>query len=193
MEATGRPLLVGLSLRESDNFGSSEMTRLVKALDDALPKEAVVLLLPLQRELDQAHLETFAQMWRKCGRVAENFASVSLDKPSQWISLIEQLDLVIGMRLHAVIMALKSNVPVVGLAYDPKVIHVLAEFEQPILNLGQKDDDTNRDDWTKIIQVTLAHRSDLSQKASQKKELAKNLARQNFVSLSRILDMQSDH
>jgi polysaccharide pyruvyl transferase CsaB len=63
----------------------------------------------------------------------------AIDLPGQVFSLPEvlpvtemqavlgQCDLVLGMRLHALLLALNQLVPVVGLAYDPKVSAQMAE------------------------------------------------------------------
>ena len=46
------------------------------------------------------------------------------------LSLIENSEFVLGMRLHSIIYAIKTAVPVVGLVYDPKVESVLRQFGQ---------------------------------------------------------------
>ena len=45
--------------------------------------------------------------------------------PSSILRAFEESDLVIGMRLHSVVLALLARVPVVALSYDPKVEHVM--------------------------------------------------------------------
>jgi polysaccharide pyruvyl transferase CsaB len=45
--------------------------------------------------------------------------------PLQRIRVLEACDLVLGMRMHAVVSALRGGIPVVGLAYDPKVAALL--------------------------------------------------------------------
>ncbi len=50
---------------------------------------------------------------------------------------MRQFDLVVAMRLHALIFALKEGVPVVGLTYDAKVEHVLNQFGQANLNFAK--------------------------------------------------------
>ncbi len=184
-----QPTLIGLSLRQSANWTQADLEQLVASLDDALPPEAQILLLPLQREKDLPELEKFQQLWRKRGRSLENFYPADLDRPSQWLSLIGKLDLLIGMRLHALVMALKSGVPVIGLAYDPKVSQLLRDFEQPVLSLDKTAEDSDQlsDSWTEIVKQALSDIPKLSEKAAQKAVVAKNLAGQNFVALSKIL------
>jgi polysaccharide pyruvyl transferase CsaB len=184
-------LLVGLSLRESKNFSEEQMETLANSLHKHLPDSAQLLLLPLQKEQDLPELERFEKLWQKHGRKATFINPVHLSKPSEWLSLFSRLDLLVGMRLHAVIMSLKSKVPVIGLAYDQKVSYVLTQFEQPILNLQQEVSDNGSSSWEDIIETAIADRSALARRASEKAEAAKNLSGQNFAVLSRILDMQS--
>ena len=176
--------LVGLSLRTSHNFTAAHLDSLVKGLKSALPETAHVLLLPLQAEQDRPLLEEFGVKWRAEGRAATLVDTTPLAYPSQWISLFGRCKLVVAMRLHAVIMALKAGVAVAGIAYDPKVEHVLTEFEQPILILAN---DQTATDWEQLLQTAVADSDRLSHKAMRKAEGAKKLACQNFQLLSRIL------
>jgi polysaccharide pyruvyl transferase WcaK-like protein len=48
-------------------------------------------------------------------------------------SLLGQVDLVVGMRLHALIMAVSMGVPAVGVVYDPKVQHLCNQWELPAI------------------------------------------------------------
>lgn len=48
--------------------------------------------------------------------------------PAEVLTVLSTCDLVLGMRLHAVIMAAVSGVPTVGLVYDPKVINALRQL-----------------------------------------------------------------
>lgn len=51
----------------------------------------------------------------------------------QLIDVIKEFGLVIGMRLHALIIAALCNVPMVGLSYDPKVSDFMESIGQPIV------------------------------------------------------------
>ena len=51
-------------------------------------------------------------------------------------AVISECQLVIAMRMHAALFALASGVPVVGLAYDPKVVSLMAKFGLDALALS---------------------------------------------------------
>ncbi len=186
-------LLVGLSLRESKNFKAAHLDALLKAMANALPDDAEILLLPLQRDQDVSLLEEFRKRWEAGGRRAHSMSLTDMEKPSQWLNLLARLDMLVGMRLHAIIMALKSKVPVAGIAYDPKVQSVLKEFEQPVLNLEYNDDSQLSDEWENSLKLAVAGRSNLAKRAGIKAEAAKNLAGQNFQALAKILNREIPH
>jgi len=60
-------------------------------------------------------------------------------RPEEMLSIISQLDLLIGMRLHALIFAALSGVPALGLTYDPKVEAFMESIQQPCFSLDRFD------------------------------------------------------
>lgn len=50
--------------------------------------------------------------------------------PEELLAAIGQMDLLVGMRLHALIFAATRGVPMVGIEYDPKVTSLLARLGQ---------------------------------------------------------------
>lgn len=179
--------LIGLSLRTSPNFDDTHLIALVDGMAAALPEKAHILLLPLQMNQDKEILERFAQKWNAKGRTCTFVDTTTLEYPSQWISLFGRCKLVVAMRLHALIMALKAGVAVAGIAYDPKVTQVLTEFEQPILILAKEP---ARRDWEQMLKTAVADSDRLAHRAMKKAEGAKKLACQNFELLARILQTQ---
>ncbi len=184
----GAPL-VGLSLRPAASFTDAHRAAMEQALLAGLPGETRLVLLPLQGSLDRPLLARVRDCWQAAGRVAVMIDPNALSMPSQWITLLSRLDLLVSMRLHAAIMALRSAVPCLGLAYDPKVTRLLTEFEQPILNLTKEP---GADSWVNDLKAAFSARHELSRKASAGTEAARNLACQNFNIISRMLGMQRD-
>jgi N-acetylglucosaminyldiphosphoundecaprenol N-acetyl-beta-D-mannosaminyltransferase len=56
-------------------------------------------------------------------------------RPAEMLSLLSKLKLLIGMRLHSAIFAAINAVPMLGLAYDPKVESFLKSIHQPCFSL----------------------------------------------------------
>ena len=56
--------------------------------------------------------------------------------PKQFLSIISQTTFVVSMRLHALIFAAISDVPFLGLAYDPKVETLAKNFNQPFVPIN---------------------------------------------------------
>lgn len=89
------------------------------------------LQFPMQPASDLAVAEQFAQKWHQeesgagqAGCCATDIGLVPL------LSNIASCDLMIGMRLHALILAAAAGVPSVALSYDPKVAAFMASSGQ---------------------------------------------------------------
>jgi polysaccharide pyruvyl transferase WcaK-like protein len=72
--------------------------------------------------------------------ISNKIASMMKHKPAiiknkysvpQMLGIIENMDMIIGMRLHALIYGASLKVPVLGLIYDPKVEGFLEYINQP--------------------------------------------------------------
>jgi polysaccharide pyruvyl transferase CsaB len=182
--------LVGLSLREGAGFTRAHISQLALSLDKALPQDAAIVALPMQKDLDQPALDAFADDFQALGRLCHRLTFEDLVLPSQWLSLIGLFDLVVGMRLHSLIMSLSSGVPVVGIAYDPKVARVLGQFDQPNLSYtkGQSEKTSeNKDEWLKVLSQALKESTSYKKKASQGAIRCKELACQNPLIIAKML------
>jgi N-acetylglucosaminyldiphosphoundecaprenol N-acetyl-beta-D-mannosaminyltransferase len=56
--------------------------------------------------------------------------------PVEVLSIISQMDLFIGMRLHSLIFSAMASVPMVGIAYDPKVKTFLKLIDQKWIDIA---------------------------------------------------------
>ncbi len=180
---------VGISLRPSPELTDEHLLKLADGLNESLSNQESLLLLPLQKEQDLELLQKFQKLWLARGRRAEILDSSRLELASQWLAIFSNLKLLIGMRLHAIIMSLKSGVPVAGIAYDPKVTQLLAEFQQCCLILTKE---TGGNDWPEQLKSVVNGLTGYSSLARLKSESAKKMACQNFDILDRILNMPSE-
>jgi polysaccharide pyruvyl transferase CsaB len=114
----GRPL-VGISLRRLPGGGDgAAFLGLARAACLFLEQQlgARLLFLPFQTEED---LETGRAVFS--GLSAGHMIIEKNIPPLEMLSLIASLDLILAMRLHALIFAAICGVPFVGMPYDPKV------------------------------------------------------------------------
>lgn len=90
---------------------------------------ARIVLVPLYPRQDVPLLQSVSEAMRFPAPVANG-----LDDPRDVMALLGSADLVVGMRLHSLVFAVCSGVPVVGISYDPKVERLLRELELPCIN-----------------------------------------------------------
>jgi polysaccharide pyruvyl transferase CsaB len=186
-------LVVGLSLRVSGNFSKQNVAALVEAMAQALPQSARILPLVLQIGQDFEILEQFEQQWKAKGREIIFVDTTPIERPSQWITLLSKLDMIVTMRLHGAIMALIAGLPTAAIAYDPKVSHIARQFDLPTLNLTKEGEpEGGVANWVAALKSAVDNGPSLAKSAREQVEAARNLARQNLNILDRILDMQRD-
>ncbi len=189
----GAQLKIGLSLRSSEVLTESWINNLTEALVQVLPENSILVPLILQESLDKTILDKVSQNLMEKGK-AKGFsikfpvsASVNDALPSQWLSEIASCDVVIAMRLHAVIMALKSGVPVLGLSYDQKVSAVTIEFEQPYIDMTDITSRITDKNIAEKIKTVLDNKDSLGKKAKQISGDKEKQARQNVHLLAKFL------
>jgi polysaccharide pyruvyl transferase CsaB len=115
-----RPVL-GVALR---NWNTNDWeAETAAALDEFLNRRGgSVLLLPFERSTDTEVANSVRSRMRFQDR-AHIFCGAG--DPAQLAGAIGSTDVVLGMRYHSVLFAMRQGVPVVGLAYDPKVRRLL--------------------------------------------------------------------
>lgn len=119
---------VGIFVREWKGIPAYKIA--VAGLADYLcdnGREAVFI--PMQFPADIAPIYEIAGMMKHQPVIIERDMDFS-----RLIGLVNAMDLVIGMRLHALIIATLCGVPMVGLSYDPKVSEFLESIEEPGFN-----------------------------------------------------------
>ncbi len=93
-------------------------------------REAEILLIPMHREVDLPF----------CQEIGSNLSKVKVIEgeyqPDQMLTFYQQLSLLIGIRLHALIFSAVAHVPIVGISYDPKIDSFLKRIsDQAIANI----------------------------------------------------------
>lgn len=123
-----RPL-VGISVRPwvlKENFVES----MAKFCDYVSDKGTNVVFVPMQIEKDtELSKEIIDQMKREAYILKDEY------KPEEILGIIGKFDILVGMRLHALIFAAIETVPTIGLEYDPKIAAFLESVGQE--NIGK--------------------------------------------------------
>lgn len=87
-----------------------------------------VVFIPLHFPEDQSVCRQAAGLMKEQSVVCEGGY-----RTEEYLSLTKNLDLLIGMRLHALVFGAVTGVPVVGLSYDPKIDRFLEQMGQQSL------------------------------------------------------------
>jgi len=119
--------LLGVYLRPWEK--NEYLLPLVEALNTLLEQNWKIVFVPMQFPGDISVAKEAVQL-------LNNHQGIILREgysPDEMISITKNFDLVVGMRLHSLIMAMVAGVPMVGLSYDPKVDRFLKQAGQVAL------------------------------------------------------------
>ena len=121
--------------------GEDEMDRLVEgagALVRGICDElgGTALLLPFQRLYDD-DLEVLRGARRAAGDPDRAVLLEPALSPPDFVAFLAQCDLLVGMRMHSLLLAMNANLPFVGLPYSPKVVEFagaagLSDYLHPV-------------------------------------------------------------
>ncbi len=120
---SGRPVL-GVSVRRWSGDTAAFKTALAAACDCYAEQGWQVVFLPLHHPGDVTACKEIAGLMHNPAVVVENSYPVR-----QFMGIIANCEMVVGMRLHAVIMAAAAGVPPVGISYDPKIDRFLQQLD----------------------------------------------------------------
>lgn len=114
---------------------------LMPGLIELLEKGYKLCFIPMHFEQDCDLAKELAKEVKEVAKTKEKLKEQNLDKKIEVVDRLlsiqevlvytESCDFVIGMRLHSLIMAAASKIPVLALSYDPKVTEFMKEIEVP--------------------------------------------------------------
>ena len=118
--------LIGFSIRNW--AGYDRYSKIIAQTADYLEERynAKPIFIPLHFPTDLSVAEDIASKMKHVPFILRN--RYGIDKT---LGIMKKLDLVLGMRLHALIYSVSLSVPVIGLIYDPKVQGFLEYVKQP--------------------------------------------------------------
>ncbi|MFD2210118.1 polysaccharide pyruvyl transferase CsaB [Virgibacillus halophilus] len=108
--------------------------RIALCLDQLANDGNTIIFVPMHGKLDEAVSEQTATLMEQKSYLVPS--SLSLKEK---ISIIGCADLLIGIRLHALIFSAITNTPFVAISYDPKVDSFASMCDQPVI--GHLDQD----------------------------------------------------
>lgn len=114
--ADGAKPLVGISVREWRGWKHYKATVAATADQIATEFDARIVFLPMQYPEDVKVAQMIARQMKTKPIVLNDEYTTS-----ELLSIVGNLDLLIGVRLHALIFAGVMSVPMIGLSYDPKI------------------------------------------------------------------------
>lgn len=126
IEISPEQKLIGVFIRswQDDDF----LIPLAKACDQLVEEGWKLIFVPMQFPSDiKSAKEVIKLMEQEAHYLKESYA------PEEILSLTGNFQLILGMRLHALINAALMEVPMVGISYDPKVDRFLEQMSQTSL------------------------------------------------------------
>lgn len=119
--------ILGVSVRRWPALDGYQ-PELAHMLDDFCRQGYEILFIPMDYPDDIEESKRVISCMQQPAHLLEQNLSTG-----QHLAVISQLDLMIGMRLHALIFAASCDVPFAGISYDPKIDAFLALFGQTSL------------------------------------------------------------
>lgn len=167
---------IAVNLRSHPDLTPARISQLTTALK-SLQRElhATVVLVPFQKSQDQAIAEQLYQ------DLAEPKMIVEIEQPQQFKTLFSQVDFLIGMRLHSLIIAASAGCPCFALSYDPKVTQLQQQCQIPGFALADLPEDPEiiteqwRDSFTDGQGLVPQQQGDIPQQVDQHRALLTSL------------------
>lgn len=117
---------VGVSVRAWNKAydGEDYVLKLAKACDEIIKTGKELVFIPMEFPKDVEFSKKVASLMKQKPHILKNRYN-----PSQILGIIGQMDVMLSMRLHALIFAAVKNVPMLGIIYDPKVEYYIKELD----------------------------------------------------------------
>lgn len=132
-----------------------------------------ILLIPFHFNRDLAVAEQLAQAIGpgvRCLNQPQSFSELLVD--------LAQAEVVVAMRLHALIMGAVCNRPLVGISYDPKVQGFLQSVEQPVAG---STDDLEAKRLYQLVMANYQQRAEIRHCLAERVQELRALAAENAI------------
>ena len=126
---------IGIQLRSFHTLNNTFLDNLAEEVSKNFADKEIKLF-SLQESLDLAPLEYFSKKLQEKNIETKIYNNMTVDETIQELSNLESL---IAMRFHALLIGAKAGVKILGINYDVKVENLSKAINYPILNLDNKD------------------------------------------------------
>lgn len=138
---------ITVSVRDWEKATTNFLEKIAKSCDEIIASGTSVVFVPMHGEHDYKTSKKVVDMMTEKADIFDYSASIE-----EKILCIKNSELMIGMRLHALIFAATVNTPMIGISYDPKIDSFLDIVNQPCI--GSVDDDWTPNDLSnKAIRI----------------------------------------
>jgi polysaccharide pyruvyl transferase CsaB len=128
--------IVGIQLRKFQGINEEFLERLAENVGKNFSDKKIQII-SLQDSIDLEICEQFALILKDKGiKNAEVLSELSLRDVTETISNLEYL---ISMRFHAIVVGIVSGVRTLAINYDPKVEKVAQEYNLPMIKINDND------------------------------------------------------
>ncbi len=163
--------IVAVSVRECNLMGADFEKQLSYALDSVAKMGYLPVFIPMQMKMDfDISLRIAAKMKEK-SKIIDCELSVS-----DMLAIVGRCSIACGMRLHMLIFASVMNVPMAGIAYDPKIKGFMEYMNQ---NNYIRLEDFNGDEFTKIVESVLENQTKLQEELKKDSVPLREKAKKN--------------
>lgn len=179
--------ILGVSIRRARDTDQRFENMIAAACDYAAEKYGCYpVFIPMQSNRDEGISRSIMSKMRSKSSIIDVRLNVQ-----EMISVVSASDLCLGMRLHSLIYATCGNVPLIGLAYDPKIKSFMDYAGQDLcLDIGNVDLDTIKakmdhcfDDYDAIKERLSESYVQLKEKAAMNGKLAAELYEKGSVTI----------
>lgn len=127
--------IVGIQLRNFKSLNETFLQNLAEEICKNFSNKKIIIL-SLHDDIDKVLCEHFASILNNRGLNTEVLSGLDLKEVFETISNLEYL---IAMRFHAVVVGIKAGVKTLAINYDPKVEKLAKEYNLPMINFNQND------------------------------------------------------
>lgn len=131
LQKEGVPLdkdIIGVSIRSwnKSKFGESYIKEIAKACNNMAKEGKTILLIPMQHSKDLEVSKKIINLMEEKAYLLKKVYSAR-----EVAGIIGQTQLILSMRLHTLIFAALTKVPMIGIIYDPKIEYYLKVLNMP--------------------------------------------------------------